>query len=92
MEEVLFFGNSSGRNSDKMKQHKLTSVQTPNGNMAYKEAFLIIECELSQISTVSPNDFYFDDMKKFIDEAYIEANDYHKMVFGKIKSVWKKKK
>jgi flavin reductase (DIM6/NTAB) family NADH-FMN oxidoreductase RutF len=44
--QVLFFGSKSGRDSEKMKEVELTSVQTPSGNMSFKEAGLIIECKL----------------------------------------------
>ncbi|MDR2679276.1 MAG: hypothetical protein LBC47_00545, partial [Tannerella sp.] len=60
-EDILLFGMKSGRDSDKMKESKLTSVQTPSGNMAYKEARLIIECKLVEVTTVSPDDFYTEE-------------------------------
>jgi flavin reductase (DIM6/NTAB) family NADH-FMN oxidoreductase RutF len=90
-DQVMLFGSSSGRDSDKMQQHILTPVETPEGSIAYKEAKLIIECELIEITTVSPDDFYTADTRTFITEAYTEAHDYHKLVFGKIANVWVKK-
>jgi flavin reductase (DIM6/NTAB) family NADH-FMN oxidoreductase RutF len=90
-DQVLLFGSASGRNSDKMKQHTLTVVETPEGSIAYKEARLIIECELIEITTVSPGDFYTADARLFITDAYEEAHDYHKLVFGKIAKVWVRK-
>ena len=57
-EQVLFLGSKSGRDSEKMKEVELTSVQTPSGDMSFKEARLIIECKLTQITTPNPNDFY----------------------------------
>lgn len=87
---IMIFGQKSGRNSEKMKEHKLTSVTTPSGNISYKEAKLIIECKLTELTTVSPNDFYTEEGRKFINDAYKEANDYHKMVYGEIIKVWKK--
>jgi flavin reductase (DIM6/NTAB) family NADH-FMN oxidoreductase RutF len=90
-EQVLHFGQSSGRHSDKMKTHRLTVVATPLGNMAYKEASLIVECALEQVTTVHPDDFYTEEAKAFILGGYEEAGDYHKLVFGKITNVWRKK-
>jgi flavin reductase (DIM6/NTAB) family NADH-FMN oxidoreductase RutF len=87
-DQVLLFGSSSGRDSDKMKQHTLTAVETPEGSIAYKEARLIIECELIEITTVRPDDFYTADARQFITDAYEDAHDYHKLVFGKIARVW----
>jgi flavin reductase (DIM6/NTAB) family NADH-FMN oxidoreductase RutF len=89
--QVLHFGMASGRDSDKMKTHQLTAVTTPLGNIAYKEASLIIECELTQLTTVQPDDFYTDEAKAFIASGYEDAKDYHKLVFGKITNVWRKK-
>ena len=89
--DVMHFGKSSGRNSDKMKTHELNSVFTPLNNISYKEACIIIECELVNITTVNPENYYSEDSKKFLEEAFLEANDYHKMVFGKITNIWTKK-
>ena len=71
-----------------MKESKLTSVQTPAGNLSWKEAKLIIECKLVEVTTVSPGDFYTDEGKSFIGEAYAETKDYHKLVFGEVTGVW----
>ncbi|MDR2450112.1 MAG: flavin reductase [Prevotellaceae bacterium] len=90
-DQVMLFGSASGRNSDKMKNHTLTAVETPEGSIAYKEAKLIIECELTEITTVSPDDFYSADARTFITEAHAEAHDYHKLVFGKIAKAWVRK-
>lgn len=90
-DQVLHFGKISGRNSDKMGTHKLHSVFTPSLLPTYKEAKIIIECKLMQISTVSPDDFYYDECKKFINESFEEANDYHKIVVGEIINIWVKK-
>jgi flavin reductase (DIM6/NTAB) family NADH-FMN oxidoreductase RutF len=54
----MSFGKQSGRTTDKMKKTKLTAIQTPAGNMTFKEAKIIIECKLFEITTVSPNDFH----------------------------------
>jgi len=89
-EAVLYYGRMSGRDSEKMANNPLTYVVTPNGNIAYKEAKLIIECKLMEITTVSIDDFYSEQGKEFIEEGFKDANDYHKIVFGEITNVWKK--
>jgi flavin reductase (DIM6/NTAB) family NADH-FMN oxidoreductase RutF len=86
--EVLHFGMSSGRDTDKMGTHNFNSVYTPTNNVSYKEAKVIIECDLSEITTVSPDDFYNNDSRKFVEEGFEEAKDYHKLVFGKITNIW----
>jgi flavin reductase (DIM6/NTAB) family NADH-FMN oxidoreductase RutF len=90
-EQMLFLGSKSGRDSEKMKEVALTSVQTPSGDRSFKEAKLIIECKLTQITTPNPNDFYAQEAKDYINEAYKDANDYRKYVFGEITCVWVKK-
>ncbi|MDR0394876.1 MAG: flavin reductase [Tannerella sp.] len=90
-EDILLFGTKSGRDTDKMKESKLTSVQTPSGNMTYKEAKLIIECKLFEVTTVSPEDFYTEEGRDFVVEAYEETKNYHKIVFGEITGIWARK-
>ncbi len=90
-EQMLFLGSKSGRNSEKMKEVELTSIQTPSGDMSFKEARLIIECKLTAITTPNPSDFYSQESRDYIDEAYKDANEYRKLVFGEITYVWIKK-
>jgi len=90
-ERMLFLGSRSGRDSGKMKEVELTSVQTPSGDMSFKEARLIINCKLTQITTPDPDDFYTQEAKDYISEAYKEANHYRKYVFGEITHVWERK-
>ena len=90
-EQMLFLGRKSGRDSGKMKEVELTSIQTPSGNMSFKESKLIIECTLTAITTPNPDDFYSQESKDYIDEAYKDANEYRKLVFGEITHVWVKK-
>ncbi len=90
-DQVMLFGTKSGRDSDKMNETTLTRVATPSGNITYKEAFLVIECKLMEITTVNPDDYYFEKGRKFVEEAYEDAKDYHKLVFGEITNVWVRK-
>jgi flavin reductase (DIM6/NTAB) family NADH-FMN oxidoreductase RutF len=90
-DDIMEFGKQSGRDSDaKMKNTQLTSVQTPDGNMTFKEAKLIIELKLAQVTTVSPDDFYLQEGRDFVVNANPggKHNDYHKIVFGEITNVW----
>jgi len=89
--QMLFLGRKSGRDSAKMKEVELTSVQTPSGDMSFREARLIIECELTAITTPTPDDFISQESKDYIDEAYKDESDYRKLVFGEITRVWVKK-
>ncbi len=86
--QVLFLGSKSGRDSQKMKEVALTGIQTPSGDMTFKEARLIFECTLTQITTPGPQDFYTQEARDYINEAYNEAHEYRKYVFGEITHVW----
>lgn len=91
-EQVLAFGAKSGRDSDKMNETALTHIETPDGNISYKEARMIIECKLTEITTVTPKDFYSPDHVKFIEDgAKTGKKGYHKLVFGEITNVWIRK-
>ncbi|MCC8144225.1 MAG: flavin reductase [Tannerellaceae bacterium] len=89
-EQVLFLGSKSGRDSEKMKEVELTAVRMPSGNISFKEAQLIIECKLLQITEPAPGDFYTQEARDYIKVAYKEAKDYRKYVFGEITNVWMK--
>jgi len=89
-EQLFFLGSRSGRESDKMKKVELTSVQTPSGELTYKEARIILECKLTQITTPQPADFYSQEAKDWIKETYKAASNYRCYVFGEITRVWRK--
>lgn len=90
-DDIMQFGMKSGRDSDKMKETKLTAVQTPDGNPAYKEAKIILECRLAEVTTVAPEDFYNKEDRKFVVDAHAETGEYHKLVLSKITKAWVRK-
>ena len=90
-DQIMIFGGSSGRDSNKMKETTLTAVATPSGNMTYKEAAVVLECKLSEVTTVSPDDFLNDSDKQFVVDAHAETGEYHKMIFSEITNVWVRK-
>lgn len=89
--QMLFLGSKSGRESEKMKEVELTNVQTPSGDISFKETMLIIQCKLTQITTPDPNDFCTQEAKDYINEVYKDPNEIRKYVFGEITHVWVKK-
>ena len=90
-DQIMIFGGSSGRDSNKMKETTLTVVATPSGNMTYKEAAVVLECKLSEVTTVSPDDFLNESDKQFVVDAHAETGEYHKMIFSEITNVWVRK-
>lgn len=86
--QVYFLGSKSGRDSKKMKEVALTSIQTPAGSLSYKEARLIIECKLRQLTTPKIDDFCTQEDKEYLNEMYKNPNEHRKFVFGEITHVW----
>lgn len=86
--DVFAFGAKSGRNSNKMKETNLTHVLTPSGNSTYKEAEVVVECQLFEITTTHPDDFFDAEAKSFVENGHQEGGDYHKLVFGTVTNVW----
>lgn len=89
--DIMPFGMKSGRDTDKMKETALTVVRTPDGNPAWKEAALIVECRLAEVTTVAPDDFYDPEDRKFVEDAHAETGEYHKLVLSRISHVWRRK-
>lgn len=89
-EYFMLLGRKSGRDSDKMKEVELTLIETPLGNTTFEEARLVIECSLTQITIPQADDFYSEEAKAYITEAYRTPGDIRKYVFGDITAVWVK--
>jgi flavin reductase (DIM6/NTAB) family NADH-FMN oxidoreductase RutF len=89
--QMMFLGSKTGRASNKMKEVALTSIQTTSGNISFKEARLILECKLVQVTTPNYNDFYTQEAKDWVNEMYKDPNEVRKYVFGEITHVWTKK-
>jgi flavin reductase (DIM6/NTAB) family NADH-FMN oxidoreductase RutF len=90
-EQMFFLASKSGRDSEKMKEVELISVQTPSGNMSFKEARLIIECKLMQVTTPNLDDFCSQEARDYLSEPYKDPGEHRKYVFGEITYVWVKK-
>jgi flavin reductase (DIM6/NTAB) family NADH-FMN oxidoreductase RutF len=89
--QMMFLGSKTGRDSNKMKEAELTGIKTPSGNMSFKEARLIFECKLLQITTPSLDDYYSQEAKDYINEMYQDPDEIRKYVFGEITHVWANK-
>ncbi len=90
-EQFMVLGQKSGRDSDKMQEVALTTIETPLRNMAFEEAHLIIECKLMQVTTILADDFYSEEAKAYLAEAYTAPGEVRQYVFGEIIGVWEKK-
>ena len=91
-EQVMFLGSKSGRDSDKMQAVELTGMETPDGNMSFREARLVIECKLSQMLVPNfPDDFYVQEDVDYLTEPYKDLSEHRRYVFGEITRVWQRK-
>lgn len=88
--ELLALGSESGRNSAKMTRTGLTAIGTPAGNIAFREARLVVECRLMQVTTPAPGDFISAEASRYIDQMYKDPAKYRRYVFGEITGVWVK--
>lgn len=89
---ILLLGQETGRNNNKMDKVKLTKIETPTGNIVFEEAKLILECDLTAIIMPNKENFYSENSKKYIEEAYKDENEYRKIVYGEITNIWVKNK
>ena len=63
-----------------MKETELTGIETPLGNRSFEEDRLIIECKLTQISTTNADDFYSEESKVYLSEAYKDPDEIRQYV------------
>ena len=86
-EKVLYIGSHSGKDSDKLKVTGLTPLKTKLGNIFYKEARLVLECEKIYSDDLHPENI-LDSVGK---NNYKNTDSKHRMFIGKILNVWEKK-
>ena len=82
---LQYCGSHSGRNEDKVKGSGLTPISTPDGTMAFNEAWLIIECKKILSQSFTPDAIKDENLK-----TQWEGKAMHKMYIGEILHVWMK--
>ena len=86
-DKVMFIGSHSGRDTDKLKETGLTPLKTELGNMYYKEARLVIECEKVYSDNINPANILDEKAR----ESYKSGEGEHTMFIGRILNVWEKR-
>jgi len=86
-EALRLMGTVSGKDFDKMNYEGLTPVVTPNGSIAFEEAYLIIECKKLYSTVLEESEF--NDTTP-MEEMYPER-DFHTVYIGEITGVWRRK-
>lgn len=80
-----YCGTKSGKDEDKVKGSGLSPVEMPGGSMAFKEAWMIIECKKLVSQSLLPDSINNNDVKaNWLDKPM------HKMYIGEIVNVWVK--
>lgn len=82
---LQYCGTHSGRDADKIKNSGLTPITTPNGSIAFGEAWLIIECRKLVSQSLSHDAINNEQIK----QEYT-GKQLHKMFIGEIINVWVK--
>lgn len=77
-------GTKSGRDIDKMHYPGLTAYELPSGQIGFREAKLIIECEVVYSDVFNEADFKD---KALLNKIY-PARDLHTRYIGRITHVW----
>ncbi len=80
-----FCGTHSGKDTDKMQVQGLDPMITPMGNVAFRQARLVLECRKLYYDDIKPGNFL-----SFEIERMYPAKDYHRMYIGEIASVWQR--
>ena len=86
MKQILsVMGSKSGRDIDKMHYPGLTAMELPSGLVGFKEAKLIIECEVAYSDVLKETGFLNNELM----EKIYPQRDLHTVYIGRITHVWK---
>ncbi|WP_300728039.1 flavin reductase family protein [uncultured Bacteroides sp.] len=81
-------GLKSGRDTDKVAETGLKPYTTPDGNIAYEQARMVLECKKLYADMIDPEHFID---KSLTDRWYGEGKGgFHKMYVVEIEHVWVK--
>ncbi len=84
-EALQYCGSHSGRDEDKVAGSGLSPLATPDGSMAFSEAWLIIECKKLAAQSLIPEAIYDEKTKE-----QWTGKPMHKIYIGEIVNVWMK--
>lgn len=76
-------GSRSGRDCDKVKEAGLTLGYTPNGNVYFQEARMVLECKKIYFDEIDPQKF----LTPAIEKNYPQK-DYHRFYVGEIRNIF----
>ena len=82
---LKYCGSKSGRDEDKVAGSGLEPVEMESGAMAFKQAWMVVECKKLLSQSLSP-----DAIADPAEKAKRAAQPMHKMYIGEILNVWVK--
>ncbi|MFH2095674.1 MAG: flavin reductase [Bacteroidota bacterium] len=82
-DDLMVCGTKSGRDGNKLVETSLTSMNLPEGYIAFSQARLIIACKIIYRDKLS-EDIIPEDVKN----TFYKSGGFHEMFFGEITSVW----
>ncbi len=85
-EMLNFCGTHSGRDIDKINHTGLKPLETPDGNITFAQARLVLECRKLYTDFLKEDNFL---IKNIIDNNY-PRKDFHKFFIGEIVKCYKK--
>jgi flavin reductase (DIM6/NTAB) family NADH-FMN oxidoreductase RutF len=89
LDVVKTMGFRSGRDTDKVKELPYVRVTTPNGNISYANARLVVDLQLLSTTTIKPEDLVDqEDASKLADKKGPYA--YNTLVVGEIVDIFER--
>ena len=81
---LKFCGTKSGRDHDKALETGLIPVSTPQGNVTFSQARMVLECQKIYTGEIKEENFL---LKELISSNY-PSKDFHRFFFGEIHNVY----
>jgi len=81
---LQFCGTKSGREHDKVKETGLLPVETENGNIAFQQSRMLMECRKIYQDSLKKENFLLPG----IAQKNYPIDDFHTFYMGEIVNVW----
>jgi flavin reductase (DIM6/NTAB) family NADH-FMN oxidoreductase RutF len=78
-DKLIYLGNHSGRDEDKVKKCNLTPFETKNSGVAFTEARLILVCKKLYEQDLNP-----EKIPQAVKDRFYLQKDYHRFFIGEI--------
>jgi flavin reductase (DIM6/NTAB) family NADH-FMN oxidoreductase RutF len=86
-EALEICGTVSGRDVNKVEKTGITPYVTPNGNIAFEEAYLVLECRKLYADFLDPEAF----LDTAISPEFYPERNFHRVYVAEVVNAWEKK-